>query len=180
MIAEDFGDHFSDYFDVRFAHTEELMRQIHRLRYDVYCREFGFEREEDCPGGLERDAYDDHAVHCLIVHRDSGMGAGCIRVVVPPESTPNFQLPMERFCGFSLTDPILHPARRPRTRVAEVSRLAVHTQFRRRAGESQSPIGRAQDLGSDQVKSLFLNRISPKNRVYSWLIGVFSGAKTVL
>jgi N-acyl amino acid synthase of PEP-CTERM/exosortase system len=142
MIAEDVGEHLSDYFDVHLAHTAELLREAHRVRYNVYCREFGFEREENCAGGLERDAYDEHAVHCVIVHRGSGVGAGCIRVVLPPESTPDFQLPMERFCGFSLTDPILHPARRPRDSVAEVSRLAVHTPFRRRAGESQAPIGR--------------------------------------
>jgi N-acyl amino acid synthase of PEP-CTERM/exosortase system len=136
------GDHFSDYFDVRFACTEDLIWQVHRLRYEVYCREFGYEREETCPGGQERDDYDEHSLHCLIVHRESGMGAGCIRVVVPPREGSDFLLPMERFCGSSLTDPLLHPARLPRSTIAEVSRLAVHTQFRRRAGESQSPVGR--------------------------------------
>ena len=154
MIAEDVGEHLSDYFDVRLAHTPELLREAHRVRYNVYCREFGFEREENCAGGLERDAYDAHAVHCVIVHRGSGTGAGCIRVVLPPES-PDFQLPMERFCGFSLTDPVLHPARRPRARVAEVSRLAVHTPFRRRAGESQAPIGRLdiEDLPEEEKRT---------------------------
>ena len=142
MTAENVGDHFSDYFDVHFAHTKELLWQVHRIRFDVYCREFGYEREEDCPGGQERDEYDDDSYHCLIAHRESGMGAGCIRVVVPPSASPDFLLPMERFCGPSLTDPVLHPSHLPRERIAEVSRLAVHTQFRRRTGESQSPIGR--------------------------------------
>ena len=135
------GEHFSEYFEVHLANTEDLRRQVYRIRYDVYCREFGYEREEDCPGGFESDEYDDFAMHCLIKHRESGMGAGCIRIVLPPHERPDFLLPMERFCADSLNDPVLHPSRLPRERIAEVSRLAVHTQFRRRPGESESPVG---------------------------------------
>ena len=67
--------------------------------------------------------------------------AGCIRLVLPPAAEPDFLLPMERFCGHSLTDPVWHPARLPRTSIAEISRLAVHTQFRWRLGESESLVG---------------------------------------
>ena len=136
------GEHFSEYFDVRLANTDDLLRQVYRIRYDVYCREFGYEREENCPGGLERDEYDEFSVHCLILHRQSGIGAGCIRIVVPPVARPDFLLPIERFCGDSLSHPDLHPSSLPRGRVVELSRLAVHTQFRRRQGESESPVGR--------------------------------------
>ena len=133
--------HFQNYFDILLAHTRELHERIFRIRYDVYCREFGYETEESCPGGLEQDDYDARSLHCLIVHRASGAGAGCIRLVLPPVAEPDFQLPMERFCGHSLTDSVWHPARLPRTSIAEVSRLAVHTRFRRRLGESESPEG---------------------------------------
>lgn len=133
--------HFQNYFDVRLANTPELLEQIYRIRYDVYCREFGYETEESCPGGLEQDEYDACSLHCLVIHRASSRGAGCIRLVLPPAAEPGFLLPMERFCGHSLTDPVWHPARLPRTSIAEVSRLAVHTQFRRRLGESESPVG---------------------------------------
>lgn len=136
-------EHFRNYFEVIPANTPELLEQVFRIRFDVYCREFGYEREEDCPGGMERDEYDDRAAHCLIVHRASRVGAGCIRVIQVPDDQPDFQLPIERFCGKSLIDPIWHPARLPRERVAEVSRLAVHTSFRRRQGETESPAGLA-------------------------------------
>jgi N-acyl amino acid synthase of PEP-CTERM/exosortase system len=134
-------EHFQEFFQVLKADTPALREQIFRIRYDVYCREFGYEKEEDCPGGMEQDDYDAHSVHCLIVHRPSGQGAGCIRVVLPPEEDDAAELPMERFCGHSLNHPELRPSLLQRSDVAEVSRLAVHTQFRRRKGESESPIG---------------------------------------
>ena len=135
------AEHFRDYFDVSRPRSAETLESVYRVRYDVYCREFGFEREEDCPGGLERDDFDAASAHCLIVHRESGIAAGCIRVVLPPADDPDFLLPLERFCGDSLHDSPLHPSRRPRGEIGEVSRLAVHTQFRRRPGESVSPVG---------------------------------------
>ncbi|MDS4042248.1 MAG: PEP-CTERM/exosortase system-associated acyltransferase [Candidatus Competibacter sp.] len=141
MNTPSLDSHFQDYFRVTLARTPELLEQVYRIRYDVYCREFQYEREESCPGGLERDEYDPCSLHCLIVHRPSNASAGCIRLVLPNPAKLECLLPMERFCGHSLTDPLQHPSRLPRAGVAEVSRLAVHTQFRRRLGEAESPTG---------------------------------------
>ena len=135
------NNHFQHYFDVFFADTPELREQVHRIRYDVYCREFHYEREEDCPGGLERDEYDPYSLHLLIVHKASNIGAGCVRMVRPPPDDPGFLLPMERHCGPTLNHAERHPQRVPRDRLAEISRLAVNTSFRRRLGESESPFG---------------------------------------
>ncbi|SEK63135.1 PEP-CTERM/exosortase system-associated acyltransferase [Ectothiorhodospira marina] len=148
-------DHFQDYFQVLNADTPELRERAYSIRYDVYCREFGYEREEDCPGGMEQDDYDPHSLQCLIVHRPSGQGAGCLRVVSPPDDDEAWELPMERFCGHSLNHPELHPRLLPRHELAEVSRLAVHTQFRRRKGESESPIGIAiaESITEDQRRT---------------------------
>ena len=38
--------------------SEFLKKEIFKLRYDVYVSEFGFERKEDHPSGLEEDVYD--------------------------------------------------------------------------------------------------------------------------
>jgi N-acyl amino acid synthase of PEP-CTERM/exosortase system len=141
MSNPSLDNHFQNYFDVFFADTPELREFVHRIRYEVYCREFRYEREEDCPGGMERDAYDQHSLHMLIVHKTTQAGAGCMRLITPSLTESDFLLPMERFCGHTLTDPVWHPARLPRDHIAEVSRLAVHTQFRRRLGEAESPTG---------------------------------------
>jgi N-acyl amino acid synthase of PEP-CTERM/exosortase system len=134
--------HFQNYFQVRLAYTLELIERAQRIRYDVYCQEFHYEQEESCPGGLEKDDYDQYAIHCLVVHSASDTPAGCVRLVRTPPHDPGLPLPLEKFCGHSLTHPTLHPARLPRREIAEVSRLAVHTTFRRRQGESESPVGR--------------------------------------
>ena len=141
MNAPSLDHQFQQYFDVFFANTSELRERVHRLRYDVYCREFHYEREEDCPGGQERDAYDSHSLHLLIVHKATQSGAGCVRMVQPPPDDPALPLPMERYCGHTLHHPERHPGRLPRDHLAEISRLAVHTDFRRRLGASESPVG---------------------------------------
>lgn len=141
MSTPPLDHHFQQYFDVLFANTPELLEQVHRIRYDVYCREFHYEREEDCPGGMERDEYDPYSLHLLIVHKASHVGAGCVRMVRPPLDQPDFLLPMEHHCGHTLNHADRHPQRVPRNGLAEISRLAVHTSFRRRLGESESPFG---------------------------------------
>ncbi|MBV5310287.1 PEP-CTERM/exosortase system-associated acyltransferase [Chromatium okenii] len=146
MSTSQLSDHFHNYFEIIPARTPDLLERIFRIRHDVYCREFGYLEGEACAGGLEHDDYDALAQHCLIVHRATGVGAGCVRMVMA-NNEPDFLLPLERFCGESLTDPVLHPAHLPRLNVAEGSRLAVHTQFRRRVGETESPVGIA--LNSD-------------------------------
>ena len=141
MTTLSLDSYFQSYFDVLFANTPELLEQAHRIRYDVYCREFHYEREEDCPGGIERDEYDKHSLHVLVAHKTTKVGAGCVRMVQPPADDPDFLLPMELHCGHTLNHPERHPQRIPRHSLAEISRLAVHTSFRRRLGESESPFG---------------------------------------
>jgi N-acyl amino acid synthase of PEP-CTERM/exosortase system len=133
--------HFEKYFRVTFAYTPELLEQVWRVRYDVYCREFHFEREEDYLGGLERDDYDQYSLHCLLTHKVTSTPAGCVRLIKVPRKNPDLRLPLERFCGHSLCHKSLRPDQFPSTTVGEISRLAVHTMFRRRRGESASPLG---------------------------------------
>lgn len=135
------SSHFETYFRIVLADTPDLLQQAQRIRYDVYCKEFGFEREENCPAGLEQDEYDAASVHCLVIHKATNRAAGCVRLVKVPRAQPELLLPLEKHCGHSLNHETLHPSRMLRLTICEISRLAVHTQFRRRLGESLSPIG---------------------------------------
>ncbi|HRY14311.1 MAG: PEP-CTERM/exosortase system-associated acyltransferase [Candidatus Competibacteraceae bacterium] len=137
---------FPLYFEIVIANTPELMKKAHQLRYEVFCQEFHFEREEDCPGGLEQDEYDDQALHCLILHRRSEFPAGCVRLIHTRQDDPHAPLPIERYCGACLYPGPTHPAQLPRAGLCEISRLAVSGHFRRRQGESVSPTGAAQSL----------------------------------
>ena len=131
--------HFENYFEIVLAHTPKLQEQIYRIRYDVYCREFQFESEEKYPYGLEQDHYDQYSLHCLVRHKVSKAPAGCVRLIKISQKEPALKLPIERFCGDSLYHDTLHPSLLPRSSICEISRLAVHTAFRRRRGESASP-----------------------------------------
>ncbi len=128
------------FFEFQQAWSEEQRLQVHRIRYSVYCQEFQFEREEDCPGGLERDEYDNNSRHCLLVHRKSGTAAGCVRVIEPGPGRLRL-LALEQHCSESLEHPRLHPSRFSRQTICEVSRLAVPAFFRRRPGERETPYG---------------------------------------
>ena len=136
------------YFVFARALSPEQQEQIFRLRYEVYCREFGYEREEDCPGQRETDPYDAAADHCLLRHRDSGIAAGCVRLVLPddPGHSGVMQLPLEEACAASLNHHRFHPSLLPRNEICEVSRLAVLPTFRRRHGEEKTPFGDPEGL----------------------------------
>ncbi|MGH7091462.1 MAG: PEP-CTERM/exosortase system-associated acyltransferase [Stellaceae bacterium] len=122
------------------ADTPELQRAAHRLRYQVYCVEHHYEDPSANPGGLERDEYDDHAVHGILRHRPSGMIVGTVRVVLHAPGARVGSLPIHRVCQDErMRDPTLLPI----ARTAELSRFAVSKSFRRRVGDGV--YGRAED-----------------------------------
>jgi len=132
---------FHEYFVPILASTPEQRREAYRIRYEVYCREFGFERAEDHPEGLETDEYDAQSLHCLLMHQPSGRAAGCVRLVLPRTETPDAPLPFEKHCAGSLDKARVARLLADRSAIGEISRLAVISDFRRRRGEGRSPEG---------------------------------------
>lgn len=138
--AHELATAFQQYFQIHLARSLEARQELYRLRYDVYCQEFGYEREEDCPGKMESDDYDDQAWHIMIRHTPTGKTAGSSRLIETGyDDRPT--LPVERYCGDSLHLQLPeHPAAYNRDYICEISRMAIHTQFRRRPGEN-TPYG---------------------------------------
>jgi N-acyl amino acid synthase of PEP-CTERM/exosortase system len=132
---------FSQYFQVDLAKDADSLDKVQFIRYRVYCEEFGYESNEQCPGQRERDEYDDSSVHCLITHRPSGTPAACVRMVPTPSDKPQSALPFEKHCGESLNYDLISQMRLNRERICEVSRLAVDRSFRRRPGEHSTRLG---------------------------------------
>jgi N-acyl amino acid synthase of PEP-CTERM/exosortase system len=132
---------FHRYFDAVFAGSDQLRSEVFRIRYDVYCDELRFEDPARFPDKQETDAYDPYSLHCLLLHKPSDTFAGCVRLVqVNPES-PSDPLPFERLCEGRMYGEVLGKLVRDRRKVAEISRLAVRSNFRRRKGESRVPEG---------------------------------------
>ncbi len=109
-------------FQVIAADTPELRLACYRLRYRIYCLEQEFEPAADNPGGLECDGHDDHAVQAIVIHKESGMAAATVRLILPCLARGAKPLPFLSFCD---TIDML-----PGHGVAEISRFGVSRRFR--------------------------------------------------
>jgi len=94
-------------FDYRVAAGDAEREIAYRLRGRAVV-ERGWCAPGDLPGGMERDGFDDHAVHVIGWDGDTAMSTG--RVVLPPG------LPTEEACGIVVE---------PRGAVVDVGRMCV-------------------------------------------------------
>jgi len=114
---------FDDFFEAVLADDEESRDAHHRLRYEVYCRETGFENASEFPDGRERDEFDGSAAAFLVRSRVSGDWIATMRLVVGQVE----QLPISQF---------LDPEERKATVTAgEISRFCVSSRYRRRTSQ---------------------------------------------
>lgn len=125
----------------RFVSLEDnpdYLRQSYALRYEVYCEETGFLNPLDYPDGLETDEFDPFSLHIGAVNQHDKI-IGTARLVRPSVHG----LPMESHCrefyddfyrDHGVQDPyvVLHGAG-----MAEISRLAVSSRYRRRANDGR-------------------------------------------
>lgn len=133
------GHGFKGYFRIDTALDEPLLDEVLRIRHEVYCEDLGFEPIR--ADRRERDEYDIHSVHCLLRTSSSPFHpVGCARLVLTNPTDLNSPLPFERACANALDRSIVDPAKLPRDRIGEVSRLAVRAMYRRRKGEEKSHV----------------------------------------
>jgi N-acyl amino acid synthase of PEP-CTERM/exosortase system len=111
------------------ADTPELLNEVYRIRYQVYCVENQFEDPALNPGGIERDEYDDHSVHGLLLDRVSKAAVGTVRVIMHKPGARPGSLPFHKVCQADLHRADLLPYRT----TAEFSRFAISKQLRRGA-----------------------------------------------
>lgn len=128
--------------DTNFFHFQEVLPgtadfdDYQEARYDVFCEELG--RVE--PTGqfnrrghpIETDRYDAHSRHFIARHKESGIVAGFMRVIMPNPLGLNV---MDRYT-------IDFPAdyRVSKGTLGEISRLAVTPRFRRRHEDEGKPV----------------------------------------
>jgi N-acyl amino acid synthase of PEP-CTERM/exosortase system len=132
------GTGFTKYFRVLPAVDDDLRHAVFRIRHSVYCDELGYEAPR--ADGLESDEFDARSVHCLLRNVRNDEDVGCVRIILAG-SSPNSALPFEKVCGDSLDLGVMGAGRLDRSKIAEVSRLAVVSRYRRRKGEQKAPVG---------------------------------------
>lgn len=110
-------------FRFMVATDDALKKETFRLRHHIYVEELGFEKSDACPDGYETDIYDDCSIHFAVVDDDTGMVIATSRVILNSEiGLPITTLEDVFFVGDkSILDKII-----------EVSRFAVHANYRRR------------------------------------------------
>jgi N-acyl amino acid synthase of PEP-CTERM/exosortase system len=158
-------------FRVVPALTDALRDEAFRIRHVVFCEELTlFERR---PDRRETDEFDERAVHLLLKHTPTDEFIGCVRVVKGQPSDPSALLPFESVCRHLVDKSLLDLDTLPRELLGEVSRLGVIGKFRRRKGESTSPV----PLGADDDLD---TAITPDRRQFPHiLVALYLGAYVI-
>lgn len=121
---------FAPQFSARWSEgTSDPARldEAHRLRFGVYCVDCGFLDAAEYPDGRERDIHDQSALHFYAYNHAREL-VGYVRLVRPTEGG---RLPWQLHC-LDLLPGVVLPARHES---AEVSRLMVRRDYRRRRGD---------------------------------------------
>ncbi len=136
--AVQLGENFQKYFEMVYAKSDEQKNNAFRIRHQVYCEELKYESlYED---KRETDEYDFDSMHLLLRSKKLGEFIGCTRIICPRLNEPGYQLPIEKICAGTFDTTIVDLKKIPRDEMAEVSRLAVVANYRRRKSDSKSAI----------------------------------------
>ena len=168
---ENFGDTlraaFQSHFEVLNADTPDLIRRAQQIRYQVYCIENALEPLAH-PEGMETDEFDSHAVHTLLLSRESGAALGTVRLIMPLANAPERSFVVQRLLDAHSLD-VLHSL--PVHSMAEVSRFSISRQFRRLMTRTMPEPYRA-DCNSGPLMRLGLFqglvRMSVKHGITHW------------
>ncbi|MCR8915026.1 PEP-CTERM/exosortase system-associated acyltransferase [Marinobacter panjinensis] len=140
--TENLSDIFKSFFKIEVATTEEMINKVFEVRYQVYCIDRPFEDPDQFPNNREHDAYDSGSAHALIRHRRTGDSVAVVRLVLAGYHPEQSDFPMEEPCIHRMSEQAQDTiAETPRQHMAEISRMAVCREFRRRLNEQGSPAG---------------------------------------
>ena len=111
---------------------DRALRRALELRYQVYCIECNFLSPDDYPQGVETDEHDEGAAHFYAFDEQDEL-VGYVRLVRPDAQR---QFPIQKHCNLSAANgPLPRPAQ-----AAEISRLMVRSDYRRRRGDGLSGV----------------------------------------
>jgi len=168
LMDETLLEQFDNHFDAIPANTLERVRTAQRIRHQVYCIEHPHEQSND-PDGLERDEFDAHAAHSLLMHRATNTALGTVRLVLPVAGDLEHSFPVQR---------VLDPDSQrifnqlPLASTAEVSRFSISRQLRRSTDLSGShePAGFVNNSGALMRLGLIqaLVRMSLQHGITHW------------
>ncbi|MBK1722322.1 PEP-CTERM/exosortase system-associated acyltransferase [Thiocystis violacea] len=150
MPQTDLVTPYREFFKIIAATTDELRDRVFALRYEVYCRDLGWEDPAQFPDRREYDGFDGDSIHCLLLrkHKQSELelDAGTVRLVKTRPDSPEPCLPLTAHYDPALFNSDQSPLKMQKGRFGEISRLALRKEFRRRQGEQNTADGVSADL----------------------------------
>jgi N-acyl-L-homoserine lactone synthetase len=109
-------------FKVICVSDEIELKKVYKLRYKVYCEEWGFENPEKYPDRQETDEFDKNSVHFAAVD-DSGRIVGTVRLILfSPDG-----FPLEKHCDLNGSSEGIRGED-----TDEISRLVISRNYRKR------------------------------------------------
>lgn len=123
---------FRKHFEFKIAKNAQEMREVKKLRYEVFIKEMKYGLESDPYHETESDKFDENSIHCLIRHRRTGMTAGYLRLITTEANETNGLkiLPIESEYHAEFYSDELKPSSFSLDTVCEASRLAISKIFR--------------------------------------------------
>jgi N-acyl amino acid synthase of PEP-CTERM/exosortase system len=131
LSSRDLGREFRQYFGIVLARSDALRDEAYAIRHAVYCDEL--RHAPSRPDGRETDEFDVRSEHLLLGSVQQSRYVGCARLVLTGLVSASEPLPLEDICGATIGARWSNLKRT--RRIAELSRLAVVADFRRRKGE---------------------------------------------
>lgn len=142
QTQEDVSNIFNSVFDVHLATSPEEINEVFELRYQVYCIDRPFEDPNCFVDKREHDEYDQRSAHALIRYRTTGDIVAAVRIVMAGDTPEEAYFPMEGHCIHQMDQHARDAfAGTRRRQVAEISRMAVSRDFRRRLNEDKTASG---------------------------------------
>ena len=157
----DLSEIFYQYFDVLTEADPGVLDEALGLRYQVYCIEHKYEDASLCADEKEVDSYDKRSVHSIVRHRQTGITAATVRLVLPDAKAPGAPFPMEQNAAIAMASASSLLKGIPRHSIAEISRFAVSKAFRRRLGEADTVSGVGPDPDRYLVPDPMKKRLIP-------------------
>lgn len=133
---------FNSVFNVQLAESPETINEVFEVRYQVYCIDRPFEDPNCFADKREHDTYDPRSTHALIRHTQTGDNVAAVRLVMAGNTPDQLDFPMEGPCVHRMDQSAQEAfSGACREQIAEISRMAVSREFRRRLNEEKSVSG---------------------------------------
>ncbi len=119
------------YFNFDEIDDTQYLQESYALRYHVYCLERSFLKKDDYPSHCEIDQFDAHSAHFGVLNKNN-MLVGSVRLILAQDGP----FPLSEHCQFfDEYKKFLDPGNPDFKKTAEISRLVVSKNYRRRKGD---------------------------------------------